>query len=43
MTYHGVHPQVQQCQRSYASGVRRTAAEQRHLEKHLDRLPGLSR
>jgi transposase len=43
MTYNGRHPQVQHCQRSYASGVRRTMAEQRHLEKYLERLPGLGR
>jgi len=35
--------EVRQCQRTYACGVRRTAAEQRHLEKSLDRLPGLDR
>jgi hypothetical protein len=43
MTYNGVQPQVQRCQRVYASGVRRTAAEQRRLEKYLERLPGLGR
>ena len=43
MTYNGVHPQVQRCQRTYANGVRRTAAEQRRLEKYLERLPGLGR
>lgn len=43
MTYNGVHPQVQRCQRTYAKGVRRTAAEQRRLERYLERLPGLGR
>ena len=43
MTYNGIHPQVQRCSRSYVKGVRRSAAEQRRLEKYLERLPGLGR
>ena len=43
MTYNGVHPRVQRCQGDYAKGVKRSAAQQRHLEKHLERLPTLGR
>jgi hypothetical protein len=43
MTYNGVHPRVERCQRTYAKGVRRTVAEQRRLEQYLERLPGLGR
>jgi hypothetical protein len=43
MTYNGVQPQVHRCQGTYTSGVRRSAAEQRRLEKYLERLPGLGR
>ena len=43
MTYHGVHPHVQRCTRSYAKGVKRSVAEQRRLEQYLERLPGLGR
>jgi transposase len=43
MTYNGVHPRVQRWERTYAKGVRRTAAEQRRLEQYLDRLPSLGR
>ena len=43
MTYRGVQPQVQRCQGTYAKGGKRSPAEQRSLEKYLERLPGLGR
>ena len=43
MTYNGKTPQVQRCSGSYAKGVKRSVAEQRHLEQYLERLPTLGR
>jgi hypothetical protein len=43
MTYNGVHPQVRRCSQTYAKGVKRSVAEQRRLEKYLERLPSLGR
>ena len=43
MTYNGIHPHVYRCTGSYAKGVKRSPAEQRRLEKYLERLPGLGR
>jgi hypothetical protein len=43
MTWHGKHPIVQLITKSYAKGVRLTAAEMKQLETQFRRLPGLEK
>ncbi|HKB40049.1 MAG TPA: transposase [Gemmataceae bacterium] len=43
MTYRGRHPRVQRVAQAYAKGVRRSKAQKRALERHLQRLPGLGK
>ena len=43
MTYRGQHPRVQRVTQVYAKGVRRSKAQKKALEQHLQRLPGLGK
>jgi Rhodopirellula transposase DDE domain len=43
MTYRGRRPRVQRVTKEYRKGVKRTQAQKRALEKHLQRLPGLGK
>jgi hypothetical protein len=43
MTYGGKHPQVSRVERTYASGVCRTAQEMKRMERYLQRHPELGK